>query len=51
MLDEAWQAEQWGADPLAAASLENRRREFEAAYRFLTLALGAAGASRRDRSR
>jgi chaperone required for assembly of F1-ATPase len=37
MLDEAWQAEQWGADPLAAASLENRRREFEAAYRFLTL--------------
>lgn len=37
MLDEAWQAEQWGADPLAAASLENRRREFEAAYFFLTL--------------
>jgi chaperone required for assembly of F1-ATPase len=37
MLDEAWQAEQWGADPLAAASLENRRREFESAYRFLTL--------------
>jgi chaperone required for assembly of F1-ATPase len=37
MLDEAWQAEQWGADPLAAASLENRRREFEAGYRFLTL--------------
>lgn len=37
MLDESWQAEQWGADPLAAASLENRRREFEAGYRFLTL--------------
>ncbi|HEX8223587.1 MAG TPA: ATP12 family protein [Allosphingosinicella sp.] len=37
MLDEAWQAEQWGADPLAAASLENRRREFEGAYFFLTL--------------
>jgi chaperone required for assembly of F1-ATPase len=37
MLDESWQAEQWGADPLAAAALENRRREFEAAYRFLTL--------------
>ncbi len=37
MLDEAWQAEQWGADPLAAASLENRRRDFEAAYLFLTL--------------
>jgi chaperone required for assembly of F1-ATPase len=37
MLDEAWQAEQWGADPLAAASLANRRREFESAYLFLTL--------------
>jgi chaperone required for assembly of F1-ATPase len=36
-LDEAWQAEQWGEDALAAASLANRRREFEAAYRFLTL--------------
>lgn len=36
-LDEAWQAEQWGEDPLAAESLENRRREFEAAYLFLTL--------------
>ncbi len=37
LLDEAWQAEQWGEDPLAAASLANRRREFESAYRFLTL--------------
>lgn len=37
LLDEAWQAEQWGEDPLAEASLDNRRREFEAAYRFLTL--------------
>jgi chaperone required for assembly of F1-ATPase len=37
ILDEAWQAEQWGADPLAAASLENRRWEFDSAYRFLTL--------------
>lgn len=36
-LDEAWQAEQWGEDALAAAALENRRGEFEAAYRFLTL--------------
>jgi chaperone required for assembly of F1-ATPase len=36
-LDEAWQAEQWGEDALAAAALANRRREFEAAYRFLTL--------------
>jgi chaperone required for assembly of F1-ATPase len=37
ILDEAWQAEQWGADPLAAASLDARRAEFEAADRFLTL--------------
>ena len=36
-LDEAWQAEQWGEDALAAAALANRRREFEAAYCFLTL--------------
>lgn len=36
-LDEAWQAEKWGVDALAAAALENRRREFEAAYRLLTL--------------
>jgi chaperone required for assembly of F1-ATPase len=36
-VDEAWQAEQWGEDPLAAEPLENRRREFDAAYRFLTL--------------
>jgi chaperone required for assembly of F1-ATPase len=37
MLDESWQAEQWGEDPLAAAALANRRREFDAAYLFLTL--------------
>jgi chaperone required for assembly of F1-ATPase len=36
-LDEAWQAEQWGEDPLAAEALANRRRDFEAAYFFLTL--------------
>jgi chaperone required for assembly of F1-ATPase len=36
-LDEAWQAEQWGEDALAAQALDARRREFEAAYRFLTL--------------
>ena len=36
-LDEAWQAEQWGADSLAAAALEARRREFEAAWTFLSL--------------
>jgi len=37
IVDEAWQAEQWGEDPLAVEALENRRREFEAAYLFLTL--------------
>jgi chaperone required for assembly of F1-ATPase len=36
-VDEAWQAEKWGEDPLATQALENRRREFEAAYRFLML--------------
>ena len=36
-VDEAWQAEQWGEDPLAVEALENRRGEFDAAYRFLTL--------------
>jgi chaperone required for assembly of F1-ATPase len=36
-LDESWQAEQWGEDILAAAALASRRREFDAAYRFLTL--------------
>jgi chaperone required for assembly of F1-ATPase len=36
-LDEAWQLEQWGADSEAEASLEARRRDFEAAFRFLKL--------------
>ena len=36
-LDEQWQAEQWGEDPLAAAALATRRRDFEAAARFLAL--------------
>ena len=36
-LDEQWQAEQWGEDAEAAAVLAARRRDFEAAYRFLTL--------------
>lgn len=36
-LDEAWQAEKWGEDALAAAALEAKRREFEAAYRFFEL--------------
>lgn len=36
-LDESWQIEQWGEDSLAVQALRNRRREFEAAYLFLTL--------------
>ena len=36
-LDEAWQAEKWGEDALAAAALAARREDFAAAYRFLTL--------------
>ncbi|MBV9881467.1 MAG: ATPase [Sphingomonadaceae bacterium] len=36
-LDEQWQAEQWGEDAEAAAALAARRRDFEAAARFLAL--------------
>jgi chaperone required for assembly of F1-ATPase len=36
-VDESWQAEKWGEDKLAAAALEARRLEFEAAWRFLDL--------------
>lgn len=36
-VDEAWQTAQWGEDAEAAAALANRRREFEAAWRFLEL--------------
>jgi chaperone required for assembly of F1-ATPase len=36
-LDERWQLEQWGADAEAEAALENRRRDFFAAARFLQL--------------
>lgn len=36
-VDEGWQAEHWGEDPLATEALENRRRDFEAGYTFLTL--------------
>jgi chaperone required for assembly of F1-ATPase len=36
-LDERWQAEHWGEDAEAAAALVNRRRDFEAAARFLSL--------------
>ena len=36
-LDDAWQLEQWGSDPDAELALENRRRDFLAAARFLEL--------------
>jgi chaperone required for assembly of F1-ATPase len=36
-LDEQWQAEQWGEDAEAAAALANRRADFAAAARFLSL--------------
>ena len=36
-LDELWQAEQWGTDPLAAASLANRRAALDDAVRLLDL--------------
>lgn len=36
-LDEAWQAEHWGADAEATKALDARRREFIAADRFLGL--------------
>jgi chaperone required for assembly of F1-ATPase len=36
-LDEQWQAGQWGEDAEAVAALAGRRRDFEAAARFLAL--------------
>jgi chaperone required for assembly of F1-ATPase len=36
-VDDRWQLEQWGADAEAEAGLENRRRDFFAAARFLEL--------------
>ena len=36
-LDEQWQAGQWGEDEEAAKALAGRRRDFEAAARFLSL--------------
>jgi len=36
-VDERWQLDQWGADPEAKAALENKRRDFMAAARFLEL--------------
>ncbi len=41
-LDEQWQVEQWGEDAEAAARLANRRREYEAAHRFLKLLDGGS---------
>lgn len=37
-VDEDWQAEQWGEDALARQAREGRRREFDAALRFLAVA-------------
>lgn len=37
MVDEDWQAEQWGADDLAAAARAVRRADFDAGARYLTL--------------
>ena len=37
-LDEDWQEEQWGEDALASQAREGRRREFDAAMRFLRAA-------------
>jgi len=36
-LDELWQEELWGADPLAEQAREARRRDWDAAVRFLQL--------------
>ncbi|WP_313535852.1 ATP12 family chaperone protein [Sphingomonas sp.] len=37
MLDEDWQAEQWGEDELATRARNIRRADFDAAVRFLSL--------------
>jgi chaperone required for assembly of F1-ATPase len=39
-LDERWQLEQWGVDPEAQTALENRKRDYLAAARFLELLEG-----------
>jgi chaperone required for assembly of F1-ATPase len=36
-VDEEWQAEKWGEDAEASARMFNRRRDFDAAYRFFNL--------------
>jgi chaperone required for assembly of F1-ATPase len=40
-LDDHWQAEKWGHDSEAVLALENRRNDFEAGARFLTLLSGS----------
>ena len=37
MLDELWQEEHWGTDELATRARDARRKDFEAASRFLAL--------------
>jgi chaperone required for assembly of F1-ATPase len=37
-VDEDWQAEQWGHDPLAAEARAAKRRDYDAGVRFLVLA-------------
>lgn len=39
-VDEDWQAEQWGEDELAAQARAGRRRDYDAAVRFLASARG-----------
>jgi len=39
-LDETWQAERWGRDPLAEQAEANRRRDYDAGVRFGRLARG-----------
>jgi chaperone required for assembly of F1-ATPase len=36
-IDEAWQAEQWGEDPLATCARDAHRADFDAGVRFLEL--------------
>jgi chaperone required for assembly of F1-ATPase len=40
-VDEDWQAEQWGTDPLAEQARANKRRDYDAGVRFLSLAAGS----------
>lgn len=42
-VDEDWQIEQWGEDEEARLRREQRRMEFDATYRFISLAVGKTG--------